>query len=206
VVSLFLIVAVNPWTAVRSGESPFTLALKTLGIPGADTVMSAVILTAVLSSLNSAFYVSSRVLFILARHADAPQMLVRLNARAVPLGSVLIASAAGFLGIVAATEAPSGIFDFLVSASGALMIFVYLMIVAAQIKLRRRTERAHVALSLGQLCRHPRHAGGVDRDGVNALFTAGFERQLPHACRDGGGLCHRQTAAQGVPVTGSTRR
>jgi AAT family amino acid transporter/GABA permease len=145
VVSLFLIVAVNPWTAVRSGESPFTLALKTMGIPGADTLMSAIILTAVLSSLNSAFYVSSRVLFILAQHADAPQMLVRLNARRVPVGAVLIASAAGFLGIFAATEASSVIFDFLVSASGALMIFVYLMIVAAQIKLRRRRELASEA-------------------------------------------------------------
>jgi L-asparagine transporter-like permease len=143
VVSLFLIVAVNPWTAVRSGESPFTLALKTMGIPGADTLMSAIILTAVLSSMNSAFYVSSRVLFILAQHADAPQTLVRLNARRVPSGSVLIASAAGFIGIVAATEASSSvIFDFLVSASGALMIFVYLMIVTAQITLRRRREGA----------------------------------------------------------------
>jgi L-asparagine transporter-like permease len=145
VVSLFLIVSVNPWNAVHSGESPFTLTLKTMGVPGANTLMTAIILTAVLSSLNSAFYVSSRVLFILARHADAPQQFVRLNARGVPLGSVLIAAAAGFLGILAAQESASVIFDFLVSASGALMIFVYLMIVAAQIKLRRGRERSFEA-------------------------------------------------------------
>src|SRR6202142_1764238 len=68
VVSIFLIVSVIPWNTVRSGESPFTLALTTIHVPWADTIMSFIILTAVLSCLNSAFYVSSRVLFILAAH------------------------------------------------------------------------------------------------------------------------------------------
>jgi GABA permease len=85
--------------------------------------------------------VSSRVLFILAERADAPLSLVRLNSGSVPMGSVFIASAAGFLGIIAATEAPQTVFDFLVSSSGALMIFVYMMIAAAQINLRNGRER-----------------------------------------------------------------
>src|SRR5450755_1205469 len=81
VVSLFLIVSVTPWNTVRSGESPFTLALNTMHVPWAGTIMSGIILTAVLSCLNSAFYVSSRVMFILADRGDAPQGLVKLNAR-----------------------------------------------------------------------------------------------------------------------------
>src|SRR6202451_4371817 len=71
VVSLFLIVSVTPWTLVRSGESPFTLALNTMHVPWAPQIMSVIILTAVLSCLNSAFYVSSRVMFILADRGDA---------------------------------------------------------------------------------------------------------------------------------------
>jgi GABA permease len=141
VLSVFLIVSVTPWTTVRSGESPFTLALTTMHVPWAGTFMSAIILTAVLSCLNSAFYVSSRVLFILADRGDAPQWLVKLNARRVPVGSVLIGAAAGFLGIIAATEAPQVVFDFLVSSSGALVVFVYMTICFAQIALRRRRER-----------------------------------------------------------------
>ena len=58
VVSIFLIVSVIPWSTVRSGESPFTLALNAMHVPWADKIMSAIILTAVLSCLNSAFYVS----------------------------------------------------------------------------------------------------------------------------------------------------
>ncbi len=142
VMSIFFIVSVAPWTLVRSGESPFTLALDSMGIPLAGSLMSMIILTAVLSCLNSAFYVSSRVLFVLAERGDAPQGLVRLNRRRVPTGSVLIGAIAGFLGIIAATETPQAVFDFLVSSSGALIVFVYMVIAAAQIALRRRREAA----------------------------------------------------------------
>ena len=145
VVSVFFIVSVTPWDTVRSGESPFTLALNTMHVPWAGTIMSIIILTAVLSCLNSAFYVSSRVLFILAARGDAPQSFVKLNRRRVPVVSVLIGAAAGFLGIVAATEAPQKVFDFLVSASGALIVFVYMTTAAAQIVLRRKREAKGVA-------------------------------------------------------------
>jgi GABA permease len=141
VVSVFLIVSVVPWNTVRSGESPFTLALNTMHVPAAGIIMSVIILTAVLSCLNSAFYVSSRVLFILAERGDAPQSFVKLNKRRVPVVSVLIGAAAGFLGIIAATEAPQKVFDFLLSSSGALIVFVYMITAAAQIALRRRRER-----------------------------------------------------------------
>jgi GABA permease len=140
VVSVFFIVSVTPWDTVRSGESPFTLALNTMHVPWAPAIMTVIILTAVLSCLNSAFYVSSRVLFILADRGDAPQMLVKLNARRVPVGSVLMGAAAGFLGIVAATEAPQKVFDFLVSSSGALIVYVYMTIAVAQIHLRRQRK------------------------------------------------------------------
>src|SRR6202163_5024631 len=140
VISVFLIVAVTPWDTVRSGESPFTLALNTMHVPWAGDIMTVIILTAVLSCMNSAFYVSSRVLFILAAHGDAPKGLVKLNARKVPVGSVLMGSLAGFLGILAATEA-KGVFDFLVSSSGALAVYIYMAIAAAQIALRKRRER-----------------------------------------------------------------
>ena len=96
--SVFLIVTVVPWVRVRPGESPFTLALTTMQFKWASLAMSAIILTAVLSCLNSAFYVCSRVLFVLAEHGDAPQWLVQLNARRVPTRSVWMGSIAGRAG------------------------------------------------------------------------------------------------------------
>ena len=141
VLSISLIVAAVPWTQVRAGESPFTLALTTMHFGWASTAMSAVILTAVLSCLNSAFYVCSRVLFLLAANGDAPQWLVQVNARHVPTRSVWIGALAGVIGILSATWSPHRVFAFLQNASGALMVFIYILIALAQIHLRRERER-----------------------------------------------------------------
>jgi len=138
--SIFFIMCVVPWNLVRSGESPFTLALNIMHVPAAGMIMSVIILTAVLSCMSSAFYVSSRVLFVMADKGDAPLALVRLNRRRVPVVSVLIGAVAGFLGIIAATQAPQRVFDFLVSSSGTLGVIVYMVIIVAQIVLRRRRE------------------------------------------------------------------
>jgi L-asparagine transporter-like permease len=143
--SVLLIVAVVPWVRIHPGESPFTLALTVMQFKWASVAMSAIILTAVLSCLNSAFYVCSRVLFVLADHGDAPQWLVQLNGRRVPTRSVLMGSLAGLLGIVAAITSSQTVFAFLVNASGALMVFVYTMIALAHIRLRRAREASGVA-------------------------------------------------------------
>src|ERR1700678_1164691 len=186
VISILLIVSVTPWNTVRSGESPFTLALNTMHVPWAGTIMSFIILTAVLSCLNSAFYVSSRVLFILAERGDAPQSLVKLNARRVPVGSVLIGALAGFLGIIAATQAPQVVFDFLVSSSGAVIVFVYMAICVAQITLRRRREREGLPAPVVSMWLFPYLSfaaiaamGGVL---VAMAFTAGLQRDFYFSC------------------------
>jgi GABA permease len=186
VVSIFLIVSVIPWNTVHSGESPFTLALKTMHVPWADTIMSAIILTAVLSCLNSAFYVSSRVLFILAARGDAPQSLIKLNARRVPVASVLIGAVSGFLGIIAATEAPQAVFDFLVSSSGALSVFIYMSIAFAQIALRRRRERSGEAAPAISMWLFPYLSyaaiAGMAAVLIAMAFTPGQQRDFKFSC------------------------
>lgn len=140
--SIGLIVCIVPWNKVPSGVSPFVIALNFIKIPYAAPIMSGIILTAVLSCLNSSFYVVSRVLFVLAAHGDAPRSVVKLNARHVPARAVFIGSVAGALGIIAHDLAPSAVFAFLVNASGALIVVIYMVICAAQIKMRYQRERA----------------------------------------------------------------
>jgi len=139
--SILMVLCVVPWNLVVPGESPFTLALDTMHIPYASTIMAWIILTAVLSCLNSAFYVCSRVLFVLAGHGDAPRGLVRTNARHVPSRSVLLASVAGFAGVIAAIVSPSLVFAFLLNASGTLIVYIYIAIAVSQVRVRRRHER-----------------------------------------------------------------
>jgi GABA permease len=140
--SMLVISCAVPWTHVIPGQSPFTLALDQIRFPYASTIMAAVILTAVLSCLNSSFYVASRVLFVLASRGDAPRWLVRTNARHVPARAVLLASAVGFAGVIAAILSPSVVFAFLVNASGAIIAVIYLAIGVSQVRSRRAREAA----------------------------------------------------------------
>jgi GABA permease len=169
--SVLLIVTVVPWVQVRSGESPFTLTLSTMQFKWASVAMSAIILTAVLSCLNSAFYVCSRVLFVLAEHGDAPQWLVQLNARRVPTRSVWMGSLAGVLGIFAATAHSQTVFAFLVNASGALMVFIYMMIVVAHLRVRRAREASGAPLPALTMWFFP-WADYVALLGMTAVLTA----------------------------------
>jgi len=140
--SIFVISCVVPWNEVVSGQSPFTLALDHIRFPYASTFMAAVILTAVLSCLNSCFYIASRVLFVLASRGDAPRWLVRTNRRHVPGRAVLLASAVGFAGVMAAVLSPSVVFAFLVNSSGAIIAVIYLAIGVSQVRSRRAREAA----------------------------------------------------------------
>lgn len=139
--SVFVVCSVLPWTEVKSGVSPFAAALDTLHIPYAGLIMKGIILTAVLSCLNSAFYVASRVLFVLAEKGDAPRALVRTNASHVPARAVLLASVAGFLGVIANLKLPN-VYAFLTNASGAIIVVIYLATALSQIITRRRREAA----------------------------------------------------------------
>jgi L-asparagine transporter-like permease len=142
VLSVFVITAVVPWTRVVPAQSPFTLALDEVHFPYATDIMKAVVLTAVLSCLNSCFYIASRVLFVLATRGDAPHWLVRTNRRHVPDRSVLLASLFGFAGVLAAILSPAGVYVFLTNSSGAIIAIIYLMIGVSQVVSRRARERA----------------------------------------------------------------
>jgi len=137
--SVFLLVVILPWNSVELGSSPYVAALKHMGLGGADQVMNAVVLTAVLSCLNSGLYTASRMLFVLADRREAPAALIKLSRRGVPHIAILSSSAVGFLCVIMAALAPNTVFLFLLNSSGAVILFVYWLIALSQIILRRRT-------------------------------------------------------------------
>ena len=74
--SIFLLATILPWNDETLAASPFVTAFTEMGIPYADHIMNAVVLTAVLSCLNSGMYTASRMLFVLAARREAPPQLV----------------------------------------------------------------------------------------------------------------------------------
>ncbi len=138
--SIFLLCVILPWNSNESGTSPYVSALTQMGIPYADHVMNAVVLTAVLSCLNSGLYTASRMLFVLAARREAPVSFITVNRRGVPMVAILVSTIVGFLCVIAAAVSPDTVFAFLLNSSGAIILFVYLLIAISQFVLRRRTS------------------------------------------------------------------
>ena len=139
--SIFLVVAIVPWNDSVRMSRPYVSVMEALQIPAAATVMSIVVLTAVLSALNSGLFAASRMLMALARRADAPAAFSRLDGRGVPVAAILASTAFGYLTVIMSYVSPERIFAFLVNSYGTVAIFVYLLIAIAELKLRRRLER-----------------------------------------------------------------
>jgi GABA permease len=141
VVATFLLVTMLPWDSFVVGDSPFISALDLLGIPGAADILNLVVLVAVLSCLNSGLYTASRMLFALSVYNDAPAWMTRTNSRGVPVKGVLACTVAGYFCIAAGYIWPDTIFLLLVNSSGAICLFVYILICVSELRLRRRWER-----------------------------------------------------------------
>lgn len=138
--SIVLVVAIVPWNSPAI-TTPYVSALAAIGLPGAAHVMNAVILTAVLSALNSGLYVSSRMLLSLTRRGDAPRFLARVNAHGTPTRAILAGTVIGFVAVMMSYISPDAVFPFLVKSNGTVALFVYLLIALSELRLRRRLER-----------------------------------------------------------------
>jgi len=137
--SILLIVTIMPWNSPLV-ITPYVSALAAMKIPAAAQIMNGVVLTAVLSALNSGLYASSRMIFALTCHGDAPQFLARINRRGVPVRAILLGTVFGFVAVVMSYVSPGRIFAFLVDSYGTVALFVYVLIALSQLRLRARLE------------------------------------------------------------------
>ncbi|WP_146881290.1 amino acid permease, partial [Acetobacter tropicalis] len=94
-VSVAMILLVVPWTSIVPGKSPFVSAMDAMGIPGAGLVMRIVVLSAIISCLNSSMYITSRILTELAASGDAPPSLARESTTDAPRLAIVVSSVAG---------------------------------------------------------------------------------------------------------------
>jgi GABA permease len=77
------------------------------------------------------------MLFVLAARNEAPERLLKLNRKGVPAWAILSSSVVGFLCVIAAAISPDRVFLFLLNSSGAIILFVYLLICLSQLRMRR---------------------------------------------------------------------
>ena len=140
VLSILVIVTIVPWDSVTIGHSPFALVLEHMGFGWAGRAMTVIIITAVLSCLNSGLYITSRMLYELGRSGHAPKRLASTARNRVPSLGILIGCVAGYVAALAEIALPDQVFAFLAGTSGDIILVVYMIIALAEIRMRRKLE------------------------------------------------------------------
>ncbi|MFD7918252.1 amino acid permease [Streptomyces sp. NPDC059740] len=139
--SVAVIVALLPWDDPEVARHPYVAVLDALHIPGAGPVMDVIVLTANLSCLNSGLYTASRMAFSLGERGDAPRSFTRLNRGGVPAVAVWASVSFGFVAVFFSYVAQDTVFRFLMNSSGAIALFVWLVVCFSQLRMRRVVER-----------------------------------------------------------------
>ncbi|MGJ5896974.1 amino acid permease [Streptomyces niveiscabiei] len=136
--SIFVVVTLLPWNdpSIKE-EGSYVAALDSLGIAHAGQIMNFIVLTSVLSCLNSGLYTASRMAFSLGQRGDAPKSFARTTSRGVPLAAILSSVVFGFVAVFFNYAYPDSVFLFLVNSSGAVALFVWLVICFSQLRMRK---------------------------------------------------------------------
>ncbi|MBT2489036.1 amino acid permease [Streptomyces sp. ISL-96] len=135
--SIFVVLTLLPWndkSILKDGS--YVAALNSIGIPHAGQIMNVIVLTAVLSCLNSGLYTASRMAFSLGQRGDAPKAFARTNKQGVPTAAILSSVAFGFVAVFFNYKWPDTVFAFLLNSSGAVALFVWLVICFTQLRMR----------------------------------------------------------------------
>ncbi|MFG2191642.1 amino acid permease [Streptomyces sp. NPDC048639] len=140
--SIFVVVTLLPWDSKAIADhGSYVAALESIGIPHAGQVMNVIVLTAVLSCLNSGLYTASRMAFSLGKRRDAPKAFARTNSRGVPQAAIIGSVIFGFVAVFFNYKWPDTVFEFLLNSSGAVALFVWLVICFTQLRMRGIIQR-----------------------------------------------------------------
>jgi amino acid transporter, AAT family len=147
ILAMTVMLAMTPWdkTGGDTTASPFVRAFAAAHIPYAAGLMNLVVITAALSSCNTDLYLSTRMIFSLARQNYAPAWLGAVTRAGVPLRALILSTAGMVVAILLAIYAPANAFLMLLGTAVAGMFFVWAVILLAHINFRRSLGPAGVA-------------------------------------------------------------
>ncbi|OTA59608.1 hypothetical protein K449DRAFT_423799 [Hypoxylon sp. EC38] len=125
----------------KSAQSPWTVALVRAGWAGGGNLVNVVMITAQLSSVNSAIYVASRSLVALAVNGRAPAFFARTTSNGVPVNAIVFSNALGLLALLNIAATPGKVFTYLISISGAATFVAWAFVGVTHLRLRRAWVR-----------------------------------------------------------------
>lgn len=142
--ALAIVMSLYPWNEMGTIGSPFVLTFEKLGISAAAGIINFVVLTAALSSCNSGIFSTGRMLYNLSLQGKAPASFGKLSKNRVPLNGILVSFCFLFIGVVLNYFVPAEVFIYVTSVGTIAAIWVWGVIVLAQMKFRQSLTPAEV--------------------------------------------------------------
>ena len=176
--TLAVMLAITPWTAAGTGESPFVTVIRVLHIGGAASVVNFVVLVAALSAMNSQLYASSRMLFGLSRAGFAPAWFGRLTARGVPANALGLACVGVGVAALVYAVSPETAFPVMISIATCGAMVTWLMIFLTHLAFRRQAGAPGGFRMWGAPWTSALGAGLLAAILVTTLFTVAFRLTL----------------------------
>lgn len=145
VLALLIVMSVTPWNRIDPNISPFVNLFSQAGIAAAAIIMNLVVLSSVMSSMNSGVFSTSRMLFGLSRENQGPKLFGRLNTRAVPANALYFSAVCLLLGAALQYFVPNTVeaFTLATTLSTILFICVWLMIIWSYIVYYKTRPELH---------------------------------------------------------------
>jgi len=144
VLALTIMVTFIPWTQIGAHvvtESPFVKLFSNVGIRYAAGIMNFVVLTAALSSMNTNIYLTSRMLFSLARGNYAPRILGKLGTNGTPVGATILSGTCILLAASISKLTPYA-YNYLFGIALFGGLSVWMIILFSHLSFRRRHKHA----------------------------------------------------------------
>ena len=145
VLTLFVLMAIYPWTQIGSQGSPFVQIFDSLGISSAATILNIVVISAAVSAINSDIFGAGRMMYGLAQQGHAPKGFAQVSRHGVPWMTVLVMGVTLLGGVVLNYLIPENIFLIIASIATFATVWVWLMILVTQVAMRRSMTREEVA-------------------------------------------------------------
>ncbi|XIF20381.1 MAG: amino acid permease [Acetilactobacillus jinshanensis] len=149
--SLLALMCIYPWIYISASSSPFVQVFANVGIKFAAAIINFVVLTAALSSCNSAIFTTGRMVFSLCydhqskwgRRFSTLSKKHHVPTYAIGFSTLIIA-----ISVLLNLMTPSGVFSFVSSVSTTCFLYIWGMIVLTHLHYRRTIAKDHLTQEL----------------------------------------------------------
>ncbi|MGK0469224.1 amino acid permease [Clostridium sp.] len=137
IASLVIILKMVHWQQIQLSKSAFITALSAFNFPYMTSIFNIVVISAAFSTFVGALFAITNVLLSLAKDHEAPKIVMKKNKKGVNVIALLLGTSGLLITILLSLVLPATIYEYLTTAAGVLLIGNWIIILAAQIKIRK---------------------------------------------------------------------